>query len=142
MVLSRDPGLMLLLLKPSHPSFLPLVECTKVGLPHPFGKLRQGEFGLLHVDWGFAFGPAQVQRIIAIIICPEFAVANLCSCGQIRIGCNCLVGRLMKGLAGALRFRLYGVEPEDVGQMTGMFPGNAGGTRGAPRDDGPCPVNC
>jgi len=51
---------MLLLPKRSHPYFLPLVECTKVGLPHPFAKLLQGEFRLLKADWGFAFGPAQV----------------------------------------------------------------------------------
>ena len=36
----------------------------------------------------------------------------------------------------------YGVEAEDLGRMTGMFPGSAGGTQGAPGDDGPCPVNC
>jgi len=38
-VLSRDNGPMLLLQKPSHPYVLPLVKWTKVGLPHPFGKL-------------------------------------------------------------------------------------------------------
>jgi len=32
----------------------------KVGLPHAFGKLLQGEFHLLQADWGFAFGPAEV----------------------------------------------------------------------------------
>ena len=37
---------------------------------------------------------------------------------------------------------LYGVEEENVGQMTGLFEGGAGGTQGAPGDDGPCPVNC
>jgi hypothetical protein len=51
---------MLLLEKRSHLYFLPLVEGTKVGLPHPFGKLLQGEFRLLQANWGFAFGPAQV----------------------------------------------------------------------------------
>jgi hypothetical protein len=60
MVLSWDNGLMLLLYKPRHPYFLPLVEGTKVGLPHPFGKLLQGGFHLLQGDWGFAFHPAQV----------------------------------------------------------------------------------
>jgi len=34
------------------------------------------------------------------------------------------------------------VEEEEVGRMTGLFPGSAGGTHGAPGDDGPCPVNC
>ena len=60
-VLSRDSGLKLFLEKPSHPYFLPLVECTKVGMPHPFGKLLKGEFRLLQADWGFAFSPAQVR---------------------------------------------------------------------------------
>jgi hypothetical protein len=46
---------MLLLENPSHPHFIPLVECSKVGLPHPFGKLLHGEVRLLQPDWGFAF---------------------------------------------------------------------------------------
>jgi len=46
---------MLLLEKPRHPYFLLLVECTVVGLPHPFGKLLQGELCLLQANWGFAF---------------------------------------------------------------------------------------
>jgi hypothetical protein len=33
--------------KPSYPYFLPLVECTNVGLPNLIGKLLQGEFCLL-----------------------------------------------------------------------------------------------
>jgi len=41
---------MLLLQEPSHPYFLPVVERTIVGLPHLFGKLRHGEFGLLQAD--------------------------------------------------------------------------------------------
>ena len=49
-VLSPDNGPMLLLQKPSHPYFLPVVEGTKVGLPHHFGKLLQGEFCLLQAD--------------------------------------------------------------------------------------------
>jgi len=55
--------------EPSHPYFLPLVQCTKVGLPHPFGKLLQAEIRLLQADWGLAFSPTQVRRIIALIIC-------------------------------------------------------------------------
>jgi hypothetical protein len=38
-VQSPGNGPMLLLKMPSHPYILPLVECTKVGLPHPFRKL-------------------------------------------------------------------------------------------------------
>jgi len=34
------------------------------------------------------------------------------------------------------------VEAEEVGRMTGLSPGSAGGTRGSPGDDGLCPVNC
>ena len=37
-VLSLEYRLILLLAEPSHPYFLPLVEGTKVRLPHPFGK--------------------------------------------------------------------------------------------------------
>ena len=59
-VLSPDHGLMLLLVKPSHPYFLPLAEGTDVTLPHAFGQLLQGEFCSLQADWGFALGPAQV----------------------------------------------------------------------------------
>jgi len=47
----------------------------------------------------------------------------------------------MGGLPGAAGSCPYGVEVEEVGQMTGMFPGSAGGTRSAPGNDGPCPVN-
>ena len=68
---------MLLLEKPSHPYFLPLVERTKVGLPHPFGKLLQGESCLHQGDGGLAFGPAQVRQIIALYICIEFIIRNL-----------------------------------------------------------------
>ena len=34
------------------------------------------------------------------------------------------------------------VEADEVSRMTGLFSGGAGGTHGAPADDGPCPVNC
>jgi len=48
----------------------------------------------------------------------------------------------MGGLPGALG-RCHGaVEAEDVSQMTGWFLDGAGCTRGAPGDNGPCPVNC
>jgi hypothetical protein len=40
-VLPPDNRPMLLLQRPCHPYFLPLVECTLLGLPHPFGKLLQ-----------------------------------------------------------------------------------------------------
>jgi len=52
---------MLFLEEPSHPYFLLLVERTIVGLPHSFGKLLQGEFGLFQADWGFTLCTAQVQ---------------------------------------------------------------------------------
>jgi hypothetical protein len=46
------------------------------------------------------------------------------------------------GLPGALGSCPDGVAEEVVGRMTGMFPGSAGVTGGAPGHDGPCPVNC
>jgi hypothetical protein len=46
------------------------------------------------------------------------------------------------GLTGSPGSCPYGVEAEEVSLMTGIFPGSAGGTWGAPGDDGPCPVNC
>jgi len=48
----------------------------------------------------------------------------------------------MGGLPGAPGICPYGVEEDDVGRLTGWFPAGAGGTRGAPGDDSPCPVNC
>jgi hypothetical protein len=48
----------------------------------------------------------------------------------------------MGGLPGAPGICLNGVEEDDVGQLTGCFPGSAGGTQGAPGDDGPCLANC
>jgi len=49
----------------------------------------------------------------------------------------------MGGLPGALEGgHGGGRELEDVGGLTGLFPGGLGGTLGAPGDDGPCPGNC
>jgi len=48
----------------------------------------------------------------------------------------------MGGLPGAPGICPYGVEVEYLGRLTGMFAAGAGGTRGSPGDDGPCPVNC
>jgi len=62
---------MLFLKEPSNPYFLPLVERTKVRVPHPVGKLLQRVFRLLQAHWGFAFSPALVRRIIALIICHQ-----------------------------------------------------------------------
>jgi hypothetical protein len=73
-VLSQDNRSMLLLEKPSHRYFLPLVEDTKVGLPHPFGKLLQGEFRFLQASVSCSFSPAQVRRIIALTICIKFVI--------------------------------------------------------------------
>jgi len=101
---------MLFLEEPSHPYFLPLVERTIVGLPHPFGK----------------------SAILATsVFCNSTG------------GRNCFVGRLMRGLRGAPEGGpCGGVELEDVGQLTGLFPGSPGGTLSAPGDVGPCPGNC
>ena len=48
----------------------------------------------------------------------------------------------MRSLPGAPASRPGAVEEDDVGRMTGSFQGAAGGTRGAPGDCGPYPVNC
>ena len=49
----------------------------------------------------------------------------------------------MGGLPGELEGSPgRGEELEDIGRLTGLFPGSPGGTFGAPGDDGPCPENC
>ena len=88
LVLPPDNEPMLLLEKPRHPYFLPLVECTKVGLPHPFGKLLQGELRLLQANWGFAFFTAKVQQIVALVSCIIFVVGYLGQWGQVRDLCD------------------------------------------------------
>ena len=67
MVLSPDNGPILLLQQPSYSYFLSLVKCTKVGLPHPFGKLLQREFHLLQADWGFVFCTADIRQMLAMV---------------------------------------------------------------------------
>lgn len=52
---------MLYLQEPSYPLYLPLVEHMVVGVPPPFGILREGEFGLLKADWQFCFCTTQVR---------------------------------------------------------------------------------
>jgi hypothetical protein len=88
LVWSPDYGLMLLLLRPSDPYLLPLLERTKLRLIHSFGKLLQGEFHVLQADWGFGFHPTQVQRIVTLIICTVFVIGNLWYYGQIGRPCN------------------------------------------------------
>jgi hypothetical protein len=52
-------------------------------------------------------------------------------------------GRLMGGLPGAPeRGPGGGVELEDIGRLTELFPSGPGATFGAARDDGRCPSNC
>jgi len=86
--LSPENGPMLLLQKPSYPYFLPLVEGTKFGLPHPFGKLLQGVFRMFQADWGFAFETAKVRQIVALICCIIFIIGNLRQWGQSGDSCN------------------------------------------------------
>jgi len=87
-VLPMDNGPILLFEKPHHPYFLPLVECTKVGLRDPFGKLLQGELCLLQANWGFAFRTSQVRRNVALISCIIFLVQHLQQWGQVRNPCD------------------------------------------------------
>jgi hypothetical protein len=56
-----DYGPLLFLEQPSNPSFLSLVECAIIGLPHPFGKLIQGGFSFLQADWELSLRTAQVR---------------------------------------------------------------------------------
>jgi len=87
-VLPPDNGLILLVHKPRNPYFLPLVESTVVGLPHPFGKLLQWEFGLLQADWGFAFCTAKVRRIFALIRCILLVVEYILQTVQVHNPCD------------------------------------------------------
>jgi hypothetical protein len=87
-VLPPHSGPKLILEEPSHPYFLPLVEQTIVRLPHPFGKLLQGEFGLLQADWRFTFCTAQVRQIIALIICILIIIGYLGQWGKFYNPCN------------------------------------------------------
>jgi len=91
-----------------HPYLLPLVECIKVGLPHSFGKLLQGELHFLHTDWGFAFSTAQVQRIVALISCIIFVVGHLRQWGLVCNTCDIWFPRLRWWLE-SLRRENYGV---------------------------------
>jgi hypothetical protein len=125
---------MLLPLKPRHPSFLPLVECTELWLHNPFGKLLRVEFCLLQVDSGLSFGPTEVCRIIALIICIEFIITTHCSWGKI-----CNAGNIYPaGFRSRLEWFCWQVNyvlPQyartfsvfrwggDVGRVTAMFPG-------------------
>jgi len=79
---------MLFLEEPRHPYFLSLVERNIVGLPHRFGKLLQGEFGLLQADWGFTLCTTQVRRIVALFIWIIFVVGNLRQWRHVRTSCN------------------------------------------------------
>ena len=48
----------------------------------------------------------------------------------------------MGSLSGASGSCPGAVEESDDDQMPGLFRGGAGGIRGAPGDEGPCPVIC
>lgn len=78
-----DNGLMLDLAIPHHPYILPPVECTAVGLPHPVGKLPQGELHFLHAKCGFAYRSAQVQPMVAVIGCIMFVIGHLSTWDQV-----------------------------------------------------------
>jgi len=45
------------------------------------------------------------------------------------------------GFTSELESSSGAAQAEDVGGMTGLFPAGATGTRGAPADDSPYPVN-
>jgi hypothetical protein len=48
----------------------------------------------------------------------------------------------MGALLGVPGICPYGVQEDNVCRLTGWFPAGSRGTRGAPGDDGPSPVNC
>jgi hypothetical protein len=48
----------------------------------------------------------------------------------------------MGGLSGVQGSCPYAVDVDEVGRMTEMLPGNAGGPRPASVDDGPCLGHC
>jgi len=114
-VLPPDNGPMLLLEKPRHPYCLPLVERTIVGLPHPFGKLLQGELRLLQANWGFAFSTAQVRRIVALLSCIIFVVGQLRQWGQVSNPCDICFLRFRWWLE-SFRPEAYGVSPRCAGR--------------------------
>jgi len=115
LVLPPDNGPMPLLEKFRHPYFLPLVECTVVGLPHPSGKLLEGELCLLQADWEFAFCDAQVRRIVAPISCIIFVVRHLRQLGQVRNPCNICFPRFRWWLE-SFRREAYRVSPRCAGR--------------------------
>jgi len=113
-VLPPDNRPMLLLEKPHHPYFLLFVERTIVGLPHPFGKLLQGELRLLQANWEFAICTTQVRRIVAFISCSIFFVGHHRQWGQVRNHCDISFPRLGWWLE-SFRREAYGVSPRCAG---------------------------
>jgi len=109
-VLPPDNGRMLLVEKPHHPYFVPLVECTKVGLPHPFRKLLQEELCLLQANWGFAFCTAQVWPIVTLISCIILIVGLLRQWGHFRNPCDICFPRFHWCLE-SFRQQAYAVSP-------------------------------
>jgi hypothetical protein len=154
MVLPPDNGPMLFLEKPSHHYFLSIAAHNLVGQLHPFGKLRQGEYGFNQADWEFSLCTTQVQQNIPVIICIILDVGNRWQWAQI---CNpfdifflrfcrwqeSFIARLMGYLSGTLEGGPGGgVKQEEIGILTGLFPGGHGGIFSAPGNHGPCPGNC
>jgi len=76
MVLPPDNAMIHFLPKPSYPLFLSLVEHTVVELPNRFGKSFQGESGLVQTYRGNGFCTSQVERLIALIMCPLLGVGT------------------------------------------------------------------
>jgi hypothetical protein len=66
-ILPADNDPMLSFEKPGHIHSLPVVEHTVVGLPPPFRKFVQGEFGTHQAEYSIALCTANVQRIITVI---------------------------------------------------------------------------
>jgi len=152
------------------PILVPLIESTIVGLPHPFGKSLQGEFGLLQADWQLGFCTAPVWRIVAPINWIIIVVGHLRQSMQVCHPCDICVQRFHGWLEmaprdgmiaeryaseGGFRWEANQWSPRSAGRRfrwrirTGrccpidwmVFDG-PGGTIGAPGDIGPCPGIC
>ena len=116
-VLFPDYGPMHFLEEPSHPYIVPLVERTIVSLPHPFGKLLQGEFGLLQADCGFTLCTALVWRIVTLIICIIIHVENLRQWGQVHNHCKICFPRFPRQQE-SFRWEANGRSPRCAGRRS------------------------
>lgn len=144
---------MLLLQKPSQSYFLPLVKPTRLVLPHRFGILLPGEFGLLQADWLFDFCTAQVRRTVSFIILILIVADHLQQWWQLCNSCYICFPSFCRWLEscsweddGRFPKPEYGSdggsELKVVGWLTGWFSVGPACTLSALRGDYSCPWTC